>query len=145
MDEKSDRRHFYRQAMHAPIHFFQIETDEGEHSVTVDLSFGGLSFVVNRFMPAGSSIDIRIPVDSAAMALQGRVAYCCPLDGTRNYRIGIAFNDEGSAFRARLAVQMQKIRQFQKELCSIEGREISEDEAALLWIRQYAEHFAKNF
>jgi hypothetical protein len=50
----------------------------------------------------------------------------------------------GSNFRQRMETQCNQIRRYRREIIRNEGRELSDDEAALEWIERYAEGFARD-
>ncbi len=61
---------------------------------------------------------------------------------TGAYRTGVSFHDPCSALRAKLAEEALKILEYRKTLSKELGREVSEEEAAEKWIKEYAEQFS---
>ena len=47
-------------------------------------------------------------------------------------------------FQGRMEDQCCQIRRYRRDISRIEGRQLSQDEAALEWIERYAESFARD-
>jgi hypothetical protein len=105
-----------------------------------DLSTGGLCCRSRVAFREGEEVRIRIPVGSPGFEAVGRVAWCRPHDDA--YRIGIEFVAQNEAFRARMVEQVCHIERYHRQLVA-EGRDLTEEEAAIEWISTYASHFPR--
>jgi hypothetical protein len=105
-----------------------------------DLSAGGLCCRSASPFAQGEYVRIRIPVGVASFEGEGRVAWCRPHDGC--YRVGIEFIAEPEAFRVRIVEQICHIERYHRQQRA-EGREVSEEQAAIEWIDRYAANFPR--
>lgn len=106
----------------------------------LDVSEGGLCCSSHCAYEPGERVRVRIPVGDPGFQADGRIAWCKP-DGQR-YRVGITFDDASLAFSARMVEQVCHIGRYHKHLVD-QGRNVSEEEAALEWIGKYAGHFPR--
>lgn len=116
-----------------------IELPSGKDRL-LDVSEGGLCCSSHCPYEPGERIFVRIPVGDPGFEAHGRIAWCRP-DGSR-FRVGISFNDATLAFSARMVEQVCHIGRYHKHLVE-QGREVSEEEAAIEWIGKYAGHFPR--
>lgn len=143
--ENVEKRRFFRHPLNVPVKFHELTTHFFDRTSSVDLSEGGICFLSNRFLSLGTYLSVSIPVSDQVFEIQGRVAYCNKVSIQESFRVGVAFQDTSNAFRAKLAEQMLKIKEFQREISNSSGEEISEEEAARKWIEKHAKHFAYLF
>lgn len=143
--QKIEKRRFYRHPLNIPVKFHEVTTHFFDRTSSVDLSEGGICFISNRFLSLGCYLSVSIPVSDQVFEIRGRVAYCNRVSSLDSFKVGVAFQDTSNAFRAKLAEQMLKIKEFQREISSSLGEEISEEEAARKWIEKHAKHFAYLF
>ena len=118
----------------------QHEERRGPHQRLLDVSVGGLCCLSKSAFPAGSRINVHIPVGEPPFSAVGTVAWCRPDQGS--FRVGIAFDNASLAFSARMVEQVCHIGRYHRHLLE-QGREVSEDEAALEWIGKYAKIFPR--
>ena len=137
-----ERRQFYRHPIKVPIQLAKIESAAPDSSRTEDLSQGGLSFFWSELLEEGAHLLIFIPVEKQLFKMNAHVAYCRKDDSTGLFKTGVRFEDSVSAFRAKLAEEILRIRQYREKMTHLRGREISEEEAAQLWIDRNAKDFA---
>lgn len=142
---QQEKRRFYRHPIGVPIQYREVRAKTHCRSKSVDLSEGGICFLADHFLAMGVSINLDIPVESEVFSMSGHVAYCNRLSNTGLYRTGVAFEDPTSAFRAKLAEELLKIKDYRKKLIEELGRDVSEDEAARKWIEKYAKRFSGLF
>ncbi len=140
-----DKRQFYRHPISVPIRYQEKMAPAAEKTKSVDLSEGGLSFLADHFLEKGASVHLSIPVENEIFQIRGQVAYCTRLSSTGFYRTGVAFLDAMDAFRAKLAEELIKIKQYRDKLSAELGRQITEEQAAEKWIQKYAKHFSELF
>lgn len=100
--------------------------------------------MASHLLPKGASLYLSIPVEDEIFNIHGKVAYCTK-SPRGLYRTGVVFKDKSDAFRAKLAEEMLKIKDYQKKRSQQLGREVSEEEAALEWIKKYAKSFGELF
>lgn len=104
-----------------------------------DLGLGGVCFRSPRPFATGTSLEVSFPVLQAEQCLRGHVAWS-RRDGD-GYEVGLRFDDEAEAFKARMVEQLAAIEAYRQEARSREGRELSSEEAAREWVARYAAAF----
>lgn len=137
-----ERRRFMRHASSVPLHCHKEGHTAISAGETSDVSFGGVSFILDRPYSPGDVVSVQYPSLARGRTLKGEIVWCRPLDepDTRRYANGLRFLDEETHFRARLVEQICHIeayRKVQREL----GRELSSREAAAEWIGRYGDKF----
>lgn len=142
-DYDIEKRHFYRHPMSVPIALTTPEEKSDRESRSLDVSFGGLSFLWPSRLSAGSFVNVHIPVKDKLFEIKSRVAYSAEDGKTGRFRVGVCFADHPSAFMARFAEQTLEILRYHKDLCRELGHEVSEEEAANQWIEKYADKFPR--
>ncbi|MBI3252999.1 MAG: PilZ domain-containing protein [Candidatus Omnitrophica bacterium] len=141
MPKTSEKRKFFRHPIHSPIKLELDSRTDPWVSEAADISLGGLSFLWKRKLSKGNTIRLFIAVKEKIFDVKGRVVYSLEDRKTGKFRNGILFVDPPSAFRARLAEQALEIIEYRRALARETGRDVSEEEAALKWIEQFAAHF----
>ncbi len=125
-----------------PIRLSVTDSGRGrDHSETRDLSLGGLNFAWPKKIAKGTILDITIPVKEKFFELRGRVVFSREDRKSAHFHTGISFTDFPSAFKARLAEEVLQILEFRKTISRELGHEISEEEAASKWVRDFAPSF----
>ena len=137
-----EKRKFFRHPIHWPIELELVDRIPSFTSSSHDISLGGLCFYWRNRLPKGKSISLIIPVREASFEVKAKVVYSKEDRKTGAYRTGVSFHDPSSALRAKLAEEALKILEYRKTLSKESGREVSEEEAAEKWIKEYADHFA---
>ena len=140
---EQDKRKFYRHPIKVPIQLTKMDDENAVPSHAEDLSQGGLSFFWQDPIPAGSQIHLSIPVKKQVFKMHARVAYSHKDTATGLFKTGVCFEDAVSAFRAKLAEEIIQIRQYREKMSLLRGRNLSEEDAAQLWIDRHAEDFSK--
>lgn len=105
-----------------------------------DISEGGLCFHTPNPVTPGSRIHIEIPVEGTAFTADGVVVWCREQEG---YEVGVRFDEATQNFSLRMVEQLCHIKHYQQEVRAREGRELSNEEAALEWIEKYARIFPR--
>lgn len=134
-----EKRKFFRHPIHVPMQLHLAREKDPVISHAQDISLGGLCFVWNAKLSKGNVLHITIPVKDKMFKVKAKVVYSRQ-DKSGVFRTGVCFCDEPSAFRAKLAEEALKILEYRNTL-SRRGQDISEEEAAKLWISEYAERF----
>lgn len=79
-------------------------------AATVDISKGGLGFVSHRKIPLNTKIAFELVLsqqEDPVLAL-GKVRWVRPIPDSKNYRVGIAFEDILDGSKSRLAEYFRK-------------------------------------
>lgn len=108
-----------------------------------DLSEGGVSFASSIPLPVGTPIEIELDVHHTRFTLTGTVVTCLELQEDHAFRIGLSFETPAMAFKLKLAEQVLRIEELQRELTLERGAEVTRAEAAEVWVRRYAAAFAR--
>jgi hypothetical protein len=106
-----------------------------------DLSEGGLCCRSSVAFETGERVRIRILVPTPGFEAEGRVAWCRAYDN--GYRVGIEFAAPGDAFKARMVEQVCHIERYHRQQVA-EGRDLSEEQAAVEWVGKYAARFPRS-
>ena len=125
-----ERRKFYRHPVNVPIQFQEVRAGKPDRTISVDLSEGGICFLADHFIAKGSGVQLTIAVENERFKISGNVAYCNREAHTGRYRTGVVFQDATNAFRAKLAEEMLKIKEYREKISGELGHEISQEEAA---------------
>ncbi len=104
-------------------------------------SFVGLSFESNEPVQPGTVLDVAVGAYHEDYEFQGQVVWTHRLE--QLYQLGLCFNNERDAFRARMIEQTCYIEIYRRSLCEIEGRTIGIERAAREWIEKYSAQFPK--
>jgi c-di-GMP-binding flagellar brake protein YcgR len=138
---KREKRRFYRHAVSVPITLSETTDKKESYSKSLDVSLGGLSFLWPRKLSKGAVIGINIAVKDKLFEMRSKVAYAKEDPKTGTFRTGVCFMDYPSAFMARLVEEMLEILRYRKNLSRQLRREVTEEEAADVWIKKYAAKF----
>lgn len=88
---------------------------------------------------SGSFISIQLPEVCDDIEVPGIVDWCNNTDN--GYELGIKFSDQDSMMRIRMLEQVCFIKRYRASVLSLEGRDISDQDAALEWIAKYSRLF----
>ena len=132
-------RRFIRHPAHIPIEVVATPADGPEVERLHDVSAGGLCFDAQHSFPTGAVLRIRIPYIRPTFEAPARVAWCKQHGGS--FEIGVSLLSSDDAFRARMVEQLCHIEDYRKDVLQREGRDLSDEEAALEWIGRYAQDF----
>ena len=140
---ENEKRKFFRHPIKVPIQLTRVETQTSISSHAEDLSQGGLSFFWPESIPEGTHLELSIPVEKQLFKMSAHVTHSLKDTASGLFKIGVCFQDSVSAFRAKLAEEIIQIRQYREKMSLLRGRQLSEEEAAAIWIDRNAEDFAK--
>ncbi|MBI4432000.1 MAG: PilZ domain-containing protein [Candidatus Omnitrophica bacterium] len=141
MPNAIEKRKFFRHPIHSPIRLTLNRHVETGVSQASDISLGGLSFLWKNKLSKGACVNLSIAVKDKFFEVRGKVMYSKEDKKTGKFRTGVIFVDPPSAFKARLAEQALEIIEYQHSLSRQLDREVTEEEAALKWVDQFAAHF----
>ncbi|HSU16548.1 PilZ domain-containing protein [Longimicrobium sp.] len=133
------RRSFIRHTAGVPIEVRAVDGGAPRTQQGINVSKGGLSFISDRAIPLGSTIQVRIAEVDPPFEAEARVVWCAS-EGDRHC-IGVQFLSANDAFRARMVEQVCSIEQYRREIEEREGRVLTSPEAAAEWIGRYAGRF----
>ena len=128
-----ESRKFTRHTVRVPIQVTTANAAPGAERECVDVSQGGLAFLVDEVYSKDRVVWVRMPTVTPPFAAQARVAWCRP-EGTR-YRIGVQFLDAQATLQALMVEQVCAIEEYRiKEMKR--GRRLSTADAAAEWARK---------
>lgn len=104
-----------------------------------NISLGGVACNSPRGFRRGTSIELRIPLLGDSARYPGIIAWS--RKQTSDYRVGIAFIDEDTLFRARMVEQVCQIEQYRRQREQTSGSSLPFEVLALEWIAQNAADF----
>ena len=136
-----EKRSFILHPISAPLKLHIPTEKEPVSSEALDLSLGGLSFLWRNQLLRGETINLSILIKEKAFSINARVVFSKEDRKTGKYKTGVCFMDRPSAFKAKIAEEALEIIEYRKNLSKEMGRNISEEEAAKKWIRQFAAQF----
>lgn len=87
----------------------------------------------------GENIQIKIPSIAENLEVYGVIQSCD--DTPQGYELGITFNNSDALIRIRMLEQLCYIQRYRSHVLNEEGRELSDQDAALEWIGKYAHLF----
>ena len=140
---KEERRRYARHPIRVPIKLRRVNGAGSFRFQTADLSEGGFHFFSDDPISEGTVLEIEIPLGSQLFKLTGEVVYSFKEETSGLFRSGISFRRPAMAFRSKLAEEILRIHEFQKETSHKGGHFVTEEEAAREWIRLYAEKFSE--
>jgi len=140
---ENEKRKFYRHPIKVPIQLTRVENQTTLNSQAEDLSQGGLAFFWPEAIPAGTHLQLSIPVENQLFKMMAHVTHCEKDPETTLFKTGVCFEDSVSAFRAKLAEEIIQIRQYCEKMSVLRGQPLSEEEGAKMWIHRNAENFAR--
>ncbi|MGC4007610.1 MAG: PilZ domain-containing protein [Pseudomonas sp.] len=104
-----------------------------------NISLGGVACNSPRGFRRGTSIELRIPLLGDSACYPGIIAWS--RKQASDYRVGIAFIDEDTLFRARMVEQVCQIEQYRRQQEQASGTRLPFETLALEWIAQNAADF----
>ena len=138
-----EKRRYIRHLLVNPLEF-QVTKEEGfQKSETIDVSEGGLLFVAKRDVPAGTMIDLQMPVYDKIFKIRARVVHSRKDESSALYRIGVEFESYADAFKVKLIEQIYLIEEYRVLRSLQDGKDMSLKEASQEWISRYSKRFKK--
>ena len=140
---ENEKRKFFRHPIKVPIQLTRVENNTAVNTHAEDLSQGGLAFFWPEPIPEGTHLQLSIPVEKQLFRMKAHVTHSQKDAATGLFKTGVCFEDSVSSFRAKLAEEILQIRQYREKMSLLRGHQLSEEEAAKIWIDRNAEDFAK--
>jgi hypothetical protein len=144
VENKSEKelRNFIRHDAGLPIEIGFSELVAHKKEYLNNISFGGLSFKSKVNIEIGTLINIRIPLVKPMFEAKGKVVWC--VNDGNIYNVGVKFVAPADGFKLRMLEQICHIETYKKEIRKKEGRCVTGEEAAIDWIKKYADKFPKD-
>ncbi|MGH1430710.1 MAG: PilZ domain-containing protein [Neptuniibacter sp.] len=120
---------------------FSIELQQKKTPYPISDKFLNLKLVCHSSTPfsSGESVAIHLPTVSNNEEVMGVVEWCN--SAQRGFELGIKFSDPNELMRLRMLEQICFIKRYRNHVLHIEGRDLSDQDAALEWIAKYARLF----
>ncbi len=131
-------RAFIRHTVDVPLEVKLLPDAALQPNVGVNISEGGLSFMLDDCPPVDTIIELRIPTVNPPFEAQARVAWCRAEGG--RFLVGVQFLDSNDAFQSRMVQQVCSIEHYRKEQMQ-QGRVLDSQQAASEWITKFAGKF----
>lgn len=132
-------RRFIRHPSDIPIKVFLRDIVYNDQEYLNNIGVGGLSFKSRVPLDKGTIIKVKIPLVRPIFEATGRVVWCEAMKDY--YNVGVEFMELDIAYRARMVEQVCHIEHYKKEMQTQEGRSLTGEEAAVEWIKKFAESF----
>lgn len=134
-------RKYLRHPIDIPIEFIVSETKIKKSALSGNMSICGLCFKSIECVEKDKLLTIKIPLINSNFELQGRVVRC--LIKNDHVEIGIEFINQSDIFAARMVEQICYIKQYQKDIAEQQGRNLTDEHAAMEWISNHSAQFPK--
>jgi hypothetical protein len=141
MNNNTPKRRFIRHCADLPIEIMMSSLVTHKKEYLNDIGQGGLSFKSQAPLANGTIIEIRIPLTRPVFCAQGKVVWC--KKNIDYYDVGIEFVGNKDPFKIRMVEQICHIENYKREIREKEGRILTGEQAALEWIRKYADKFPR--
>ena len=100
-DRTEDRRQFRRIKINSPIEYKFLNSQKFRQTVSCDISEGGISFMVDSFVPVGTYLYFHVRLRNRPQPLYGiaRIVWSSKEPYSEKYRVGLEFTEVGSISR----------------------------------------------
>jgi len=88
---QEDKRRFPRIKLKTPIYYRVRGKQEFNHSLTEDISEGGVALTNEGYIAPFTNLMLEIRILSQILAPVGRVAWASPIAHSNRYRVGVEF------------------------------------------------------
>lgn len=116
-----------------------VRENQSNHTKTRNLSEGGLCFICNHRVTAGTTIGLHITCVAPDYHGTGIVTWCHQAHSNA-YEVGVRFTDANEFFKTRMVEQVCQIEAYRRYHIN-QGRVLSSEEAAQEWITNHAAYF----
>lgn len=135
----NDKREYLRHTVDVPLEVSTVESAPRRPMKGLNLSYGGLAFLMEECLDNGQIIHLHIPTIEPPFDADARVVWCRPENDA--WLVGVEFLDPTHAFQSRMVQQVCSIENYRKEVKENEGRSLTTQEAAAEWITKFAGRF----
>lgn len=144
MEDNTTIRKHVRHVTGIPIQvkldYATTDFEDGNEDTITNVSLGGLSFIADDRLEIAETIQVRFPVLYLDTTLSGKVIWCQKT--RKGYEVGLEFDDKDEMERLKMIDQITDIEQYRRRKETIEGRQISSEQAAREWVTKYAGSFS---
>jgi len=131
-------RNYIRHPTSIPIHVSTVNNENAQVTAN-NLSAGGLSFFTDMPVKVGSHVDLMIPCVTPDYQGEGVIVWRRNQQ-PQGFEVGVRFANDDEYFRVRMVEQVCQIENYRQQLAE-GGRNLTTEEAALEWIKQFAANF----
>ena len=103
----------------------------------------GLCLESAKSFEVGNNLQVSITLNGSEFKADATVAWVEPEDD--HYIIGVNFNDKDKSYGIRMAEQICHIEHYRRDVLQHQGRQLTEEEAAIDWVDRYASTFPEHF
>ena len=135
----TESRHVIRHPSEIPIEIQPLGVQGLNYLPVRNAGLAELAFDFPCRVNVGEVVVIRIPSVNEGAEICGKVIWLAKSAG--GYVIGVSFHNENEAFRMRMLEQICHIESYRKDVLVTEGRELSNEAAAIEWISCFAASF----
>jgi hypothetical protein len=137
-----EKRQYIRHPSDVPI-IYEPVNEEGlqKKECLRNISLGGLSFRTDHRLETGTFLEIKIDLVRPVFEGKAVIVWCQQYE--EHDAVGVQFIDENASARVRIVEQVCHIEQYKHDMLETKGRRLSGEEAAIEWIREYAEDFPR--
>lgn len=96
-----------------------------------NVSIGGIACYSDEPVRSGDTVTVGIGIGGQEVQLRASVVWCRASGG--RYQLGLRFDDHPLDERERLCGELAEIERYRHEVLTLEGRQLSSDEAAREW------------
>lgn len=132
-----DNRKFIRHEVKVPLEVSALTSLPGIAHEVVNVSYGGLAFLVETQMYEGQEVALRMPTVKPLFEAVARVQWCRP-DGVK-YQVGVAFLNSNDAAQSQMIEQILAIEAYRLQEMK-KGRRLTTPEASAEWLRKHPDH-----
>lgn len=120
---------------------FAIELNLREHNQDNTSVQPALKLICHspQHFSSGAAVSIQLPDACEDMEVHGVVDWCT--DNQEGYELGIKFSNRDAMMRIRMLEQICYIKRYRDSVLTYEGRDLSDQDAALEWIAKYSRLF----
>lgn len=132
-------RQFIRHPAAIPIEVIADDSLTCMTQTAFNVSVGGLAIRSDHHLAEDCVVEVRIAFVRPVFNSKARVVWCNAREN--DFEIGVEFLDPQDAYRARMVEQVCHIHTYRQVVLETEGRDLTDEEAAIEWIGKYAAGF----
>jgi len=132
-------RKYIRHPAEVSIELMPVNQTHPETHMTKDIGLGGMCFKSLSTIDKGTIVNLSIPSIQPEAQITGKVVWY--MEQRDSVDIGIQFIDQSNALNVKVVEQLCHIKHYQKKIKQIEGRDLSDEQAA----REWADKFSTDF
>jgi hypothetical protein len=134
-------RRYVRHPSTIPIELSVDRQRSGTSTQLQNVGAGGIACAVEKPLPVGSTVQLRIPLVWPEYKGCGVVVWCRQQASIGGFEVGIEF-DAQEAFKSKMVEQLCQIEEYRQQVLNDQGRALDGEQAAREWIGQHAGEFS---